>query len=390
MRVFAWSLRALGLFLVALPWNSFAADFSATLDDGIGYRSSNGAFSLKVGGRLHLDSAHFIEDKRLLDDRSMVRRARLALRADLYQTWRLGVDYDLTDEARRFSLLWLRFSGFEKGAIVIGQFQEPFGLEELTSSNSAPFMERSLANTLMPGANVGIALQQKGRRWAASGGLFWDEYIEDSDLLSSGDGRGVTLRVTAAPLKRKGAVLHLGVSGSYRQPDERGRVRFRSRPESALTDYRFVDTGSIRNVNGYLSHGLELAAATGRFIVQGEYVATTLRRERGRDDETFSGGYLAASMVVSGKPRRYSAGSGLFRDVRRKNGQAWEVALRRSFIDLNGKNVQGGEQANTTWGVNWYPHNNVRLLFNYIQVDSDAVAGDDDPDIVQLRLQLTL
>jgi len=48
-----------------------------------------------------------------------------------------------------------------------------------------------------------------------------------------------------------------------------------------------------------------------------------------------------------------------------------------------------------TLGVNWYANPSVRFMFNYLRVDNDDdadadgdVAGDDDPEILQLRAQI--
>lgn len=383
-------LRPAILLAAAAPFCVHGAGFSAGLDEGVRYETPGGDLKLRLGGRLHLDGATFDEDKALLEDDLMVRRARLSLQADLYRDWRLSLDYDLTDEEERYRSLSLRYSGYHKSHITVGQFQEPFGLEEATSSNAILFMERSLANALAPGTNVGFGVKRWGDNWSASGGLFWETYIEDADPFASREGRGVTGRFTVAPLEGKERVVHMGLSASWRVPDERGRLRFRTGPESGVTEVRLIDTGLIRHVDDYFTRGVEAAATVGPFMVQGEYVSTAVARNAGRDDVSFNGGYLAASYLLSGKQRRYSASSGAFGAVRLENGSAWELALRRSSLDLNSGVISGGRQVNTSWGVNWYPHENVRLMFNYIQVDTDEAAGNDDPAILQARLQLAI
>lgn len=378
------------IFLAAAPLCAQGDGFSASLKEGAVYESPGGDLKLRLGGRLQLDAALFDEDKARLEDDLMVRRARLSLRADLYRDWRLSLDYDLADEEERYRSLWLRYSGYDKTHITAGQFQEPFGLEESTSSNATLFMERSLANALVPGTNVGFGLERWGERWSASGGLFWESYIEDTNPFASREGKGASARLTLAPLEGKKGVVHLGLSASWRLPDESDRLRIRTRPESELTEVRLIDSGRIRHVDEYFTSGVEAAAMAGPFMVQWEYLGTTITRNGGRDDARFSGGYVAASYLLSGKQRGYSARTGAFGAVKLENGSAWEIALRRSFLDLNSGAISGGRQVNTTWGVNWHPHENVRLMFNYIQVDTDEIAGDDDPSILQARLQMAI
>lgn len=386
MKLRSSRLRPAILLAAAVPLCAHGAGFSASLKDGVRYEAPGGDLKLRLGGRLYLDGAMFDEDKARLENDLMVRSARLSLRADLYRDWRVSMEYDLTDEDERYRSLWLRYSGYDKTHITAGQFQEPFA----TSSNAIPFMERSLANALAPGVNVGFGVERWGDKWNASGGLFWETYIEDAAPFASREGKGLTGRLTAAPLQRGGQVLHLGVSASWRLPEDDNRIRFRARPESEVTDVRLIDTGSIRHVDDYFTYGVGAAAMTGPVTLQGEYVAATVQRTGGRGAEQFSGGYLAASYLLSGKQRRYSASSGAFGAVRLENGSAWELALRRSFLDLNSGVISGGRQVNTSWGVNWYPHENVRLMFNYIFVDTDEIAGNDDPSILQARLQLAI
>jgi phosphate-selective porin OprO/OprP len=62
---------------------------------------------------------------------------------------------------------------------------------------------------------------------------------------------------------------------------------------------------------------------------------------------------------------------------------------RYSNLDLNDKNIFGGEMKNTTLGLKWLPHSNVAFIANYIHQNTDrrAVTTNDDPDIWMMRAQ---
>ncbi|MEE8261626.1 MAG: porin, partial [Gammaproteobacteria bacterium] len=67
---------------------------------------------------------------------------------------------------------------------------------------------------------------------------------------------------------------------------------------------------------------------------------------------------------------------------------------RYSTIVLDSRDIRGGEENNVTLGVNWYVNEQMRVMVNYIFVDTDIFAndnglaqGNDSPQIVQMRFQ---
>jgi len=395
LRLVHWGLRSTFFFLLlcCIPLLTSAQGFIANTSDGIAYRSSGDAFAFKLGGRIHFDGTYFDEDKKILHSGWLLRRMRLSLRINLFENWRFSGQYDFVDDEERYNSLWLRYSGFKSTYFIIGQFEEPFGLEKSTSSNNITFMERALPDILGPGTNVGFGFSKWGRNWSSSSGLFWETYIEESDPFASKEGMGLTSRFTTAPFHSRERSVHMGLSGSYRLPDDRKRIRIRARPESRITDERLISTGRLKGVDTYVTGALEAAITIGSLSVQGEYNKMFVYRESGRNDETFEGNYVYVSWFLSGENRPYSVKSGAFGRVKPKgtNG-AWEIALRRSHLNLNSRtgDIRGGKQTNITWGLNWYVHQSARLMLNYIQVDADTPSGDDNPNIMQLRFQLAI
>jgi phosphate-selective porin OprO/OprP len=71
----------------------------------------------------------------------------------------------------------------------------------------------------------------------------------------------------------------------------------------------------------------------------------------------------------------------------RKPGGAWEIAARYSTVDLNDEDIEGGTEDNVSFGVNWYSQVHWRFLGNVIKVDADGPEGEEDPWILQFRVQ---
>lgn len=358
-----------------------------TFEDGIEFRSQDDWFRLRTTGRLHVDAAIFDDDNTPLNDGAEVRRARLGAALTLFRDFTIKYQYDFVDEGRVLDAS-LTYEGLKPIEIEIGQFKEPFSLEEMTSSNNITFMERSLPNEFTRGYNTGIALSAYGANWSAAGGVFGDRVIKD--VFGAGDeDLSVTGRFTYAPLHEEDKVWHFGASASWREVDEGGRVRFATDPESAVADVNLASTGSIRDVEQYYVAGLEAAYVKGPVSLQGEYIHSALDREGGRGDLNFSGGYAYVSWFLTGETRPYRVERGSFGRIEPKRATgAFELALRYSILDLNDGPVSGGTEENVTLGVNWYYGRNVRLMSNLVHVDTDSKDGSEDVNILQFRAQV--
>ena len=234
------------------------------------------------------------------------------------------------------------------------------------------------------------------------GAGFFGQEAGDTDN-GEEQGYGASARFTAAPILQEDRLIHVGFALAWRTPNADAnnpdRIRFRARPETDVSRIRFVDTGQIRDVDGYLLLGAEYGATFRSLSVQGEYIQTQVERLRGRQDLTFHGSYVQVSWLLTGESRTYNAQSGEFGQVVPSyDSGAWELAARYSIVDLNDLrgNVTGGREGIFTLGVNWYANLNVRVMVNVALVNNDAFAdangdaiGSDDFEIVQTRFQVT-
>jgi phosphate-selective porin OprO/OprP len=366
-----------------------AQDFAAEFDSGDGLRisSRDDAFQLRLDGRLHLDSAQFEEDVSPLADATKIRRARV--RADFHfgDDWRLRADRDVGGVVEGWKSLYLEYRGFRRTRLTLGNQLVPFSLDELTGSNDTMFMERALPNALSPGILTGLTYAKWRGGWSLAGGVFGNDLSAQDRRQSTG--RGVAMRVTAAPVREENRTVHFGAAFELRQPNE---LRFRERPESYTTSTRLLDTGSIAGVDDTLTIGLESAAVLGAFQIQGEYLMAEVNR-KDASALSFDGWYLAASYVLDGQARSYSRRSGRFGAVEANRTRgAWELAARYSVLDLNDQELSGGYEENTTLGLNWYAHSNFRLMLNYVWIDAapNSEGIYESPNILEFRFQAAL
>jgi phosphate-selective porin OprO/OprP len=291
-------------------------------------------------------------------------------------------------------------------------------------------MERALPNVFAPGYHLGVGLSGWGDRWSAAAAVTGEDI--DDPAGGGEDSWGGSARFTWVPWRDGDDLLHLGASGTYRDVSELDQLRLRARPESHATSTRYVDTGDvdlpepiwpdldlqdlrdeplrtlvdarveafrdadftgIGHADSQTSWGLEAAMVKGPISLQGEYMQSRVRADRG--DLTFDGWYVFGSWFLTGESRDYSTRSGDFGAVKpRHDLGALELGVRLSELDLTDGWVKGGEERILTFGLNWYVNRNVRLMFNYLLIDNDENAdgdgrwlGDDDPRAFQMRVQ---
>jgi phosphate-selective porin OprO/OprP len=365
-------------------WVNDSATLRPHWKDGLNFTSNDGDVKLKIGGRIQHDYGYFAEDgaveRRIgddFDDGTEFRRARLYFSGNIYEDIDFKVQYDFAGGDADFKDVYLGMKNVPcVGSVRVGQFKEPFGLEELTSSNYITFMERSLVSAFTPSRNTGVmvgdTLMDKRMTWAAG-------FFRQTDDFGNGVGGrdyNATARVTALPIyEDKGKeLLHLGLAYTH-QNYEDNSIRFRERPEAHLAP-RIVDTGTFGAESGDFV-GAEVAYVNGPFSVQGEYVHSFIDgRGPWVDDPTFSAASIQASYFLTGEHRPYKTSSGTFDRVKplenfsRAGGKgAWELAARYSYLDLNDGGVHGGRLTDFTLGVNWYLNPNVRTMWNYVLAD---------------------
>lgn len=362
--------------------------------------SPDGDFKVQVGGRIMADSAAFSSDKTDLGSGTEFRRARMFISGTMWRAWNYKLQYDFANTDAPIDGIRDAYLGYgfaNGGSIKVGNFKEPFSLEELTSAKYITFMERSLPITFAPSRNMGVGYSYvaPSANWTASGGLFGEGVDDPSG--NNDEGYGVTGRFTYAPWHEGNRALHFGGAVSYRVTNQDNALRLRERPEAHLSDTRFIDTGTI-DTESYTRYGLEAAWVQGPFSVQGEYIGLDLSRDMaGNPDLYFDGYYLEGSVFLTpGDHRSYDPEDAAFGRIKPKAnvGQggigAWQLAVRYSGLDLSDEDIDGGDEENLTVGLNWHVNPNMAFKLNYVKVLSvDGGPRDgDEPDIFQVRAQV--
>lgn len=366
-------------------------EHSINNSNGLEVATMDGESSVEIGASLGVDLAYYAEDKNSLGSGTELRFAKISLSGLQNGIWTYQFSVDFSAADIDIDTAYISYIEPFPWEIKIGQFKQPFSLEEQTKRKHSTFMERSLVNELSPGRGIGIGIQYKAIQWNVNIGLFGDEY--DSDAADEGDeGASLAGRLVYAPIALDTHVIHFGISDSLKYNDDDKKIKLDARPESHITDLKLFDTGSIKNISMSNHFGVEFAWVSGAWSVQYEYIQLQLNRE-GNDNLQFSGQYTQISYFLTGESRAYDLKNGHFIRVSPlQSTGAVELAVRLSTLDLDDKDIVGGTGDQLTLGLNWYFTENVKLVLNYSQMDYKSTAdadgsatGGDQGKVLQAR-----
>lgn len=432
--------------------------------------STSDGWSFKPRGRIHFDAGSVsipgaLATTRNLGFNSRVRRIRLGGEGTMPGGFGYKIEVDFANSAVSFGEAFLSYTpGKSPVTIRLGNFDTLSGLEQITSSNNSSFIERAAFNDAFLNSRrlgASVAWLNKSKDIRVEGALFTGHSIDSS---FDNDGWIGATRLVYAP-KALGGQLHLGLSFQYRDfasnaggvtssgvnmPSTNQLARYRARPNTQLTDVRFIDTGNFAAKSDQIL-GLELAGIFDSLYVSGEAQWLKANGYDAGDFATgldvFSGGNLAVTPTsnpsyfgaygevgyfLTGETRGYKHGEGVWNRTKVKNpvssggSGAFQLAARIDYVDLddgalkngvtnnfttgatslaalNARLARGGTQTSYLVGLNWYPIDYVRFMFNYSHanitggplaalVDPSSLAPIDERsfgvDVFQARMQV--
>jgi phosphate-selective porin OprO and OprP len=378
-------LISAGIFF--LPVIAFGkTDFRYT-DDG--FKIKKDGYWIKFGGTLmwDVDSASDVfwdseDNDGGWQTHSELRRARLKIKAKFADNWKAKLQFNYTgnDESVKVKDAYMEYSGWQMMGILVGQANEPFGLEAMTTLKNLSFIERSMVtDAFKPGRNIGISLNSD------TDILFWQLGVyEAQDREDDGDTYAVTGRLAVVPWKTDTGFFHLGMSGSYRDFDGE---EFEIKESAEIHTADNIIYSDEIDTDHLLLYGMETVFCTGSFSFQAEYMMADVNAVEGDDDATFAGYYLAASWFLTGETRPFK--KGVWGRVKPEAAYgAWELATRYSCLDA-AENGQGTSADAYTLGLNWHINSNVRLMTDYIHlwVTDESTDAETTGDAVSFRFQ---
>jgi phosphate-selective porin OprO/OprP len=329
-------------------------------------------------GRIEGDGAIYSGDAFEGENGGEIRRFRVGIAGVLSDHLSYKGELDLTDKSTTVSDFYLKLDTLLLGSLTIGNQFVSQNLSAMTGSLSLLFMEDPLpVTTFSLSRRLSVGQDYHADRWGGHGMIFFRDPNNDA-----GD-KGWAMRAYINPTRKSSGISHMGFSAVREKMSD--EARYRTRPESHVTDIRLVDTGQFQDVDYQNILGLEVAGAVGSFTGRMEAFKSTWDRTGGVKND-FYGAYMELGYFLTGQSFNYRQG----KFVRPKLGDgthAWEIGFRASWVDLNDKEIQGGEQFNLGLALNYYLKQNFRIQSNLLHIDSESTAGNENSWIIQARIQ---
>ncbi len=361
-----------------------------------------------------------------LDDGVNVRRARIGVIGKFLGDWEYALIYDFGGSSDGFASTasvggaavgflpggalsgvenaYLSYTGLKpfggKLAVEAGVMDLAYTLDEASSSNNLPFMERATSANVATNIAAGDFRSAVGARWyndsfwagayatgPATGAIHSASSVNPQGTTEQ---LGVAARAAGQIVSGKDYSLHVGGDAQWLIDPPHNLIAgtqtltLSDRPELRIDPTTLISTGSIAGVSGAQVYSAEAAGTYGPLFFQGEYFWYNVDRSAFAPLPSlkFQGGYAEVAYALTGETRLYNAASASYGGIAPANPfslagggwGAWEIAGRYSTMDLNDQvgaatGIAGGRQTIYTLALNWYVNNNVRLMFDFLHGD---------------------
>jgi len=384
-------------------------------DGAFTLESANGRNSFTPTGRLHFDYrdadtndliagaggvGNNDTDSKTLADQMELRRARIGAKGNFAKDFKYEISTNLIGGhgSNIVDVAYLDYAKYNQLSLRVGKFKQPFGLEQLTSSNNIDFMERSYADQLVPAKKYGAQLFGEPTSGLTYAGSTYQKNDDVNDVKS--DGLSYAGRITAnfaEILGNKDAIFHVGIAGrdesfsivptisgntsgtlSAASPTRGTIFSFRSGARGLANAYRAQIVGgqptsnlnassaSLLQAPGYgdaspytatvksNAIGLETILATGPYKLQGEFARTDFKsidgsnsaNEVNADVDTW---YAEALWNITGEKFADAYKKGVNGAIKPKNDfdpdkgnwGAWQLGLRIDGFNVTDANIKG-------------------------------------------------
>lgn len=318
----------------------------------------------------------------------LIRRARIAATGYFQKNFRymLYARFDKGDAALNEAFIESRHLEFAK--LRIGQFKSPFSRSSLTSSSEIDFIDRPvIIDHFAPGYDIGVMLF----------GKFWQKKLDYAVGIFNGrslnepennGGKQLVGRVIYSPFKNKNNFAFTNLSAGFSFASENKEEDLSNRSYKNVIGTTFLQFPDNLNMKGrMLRYGSDLRWFLSNWRFTAEYLNAVLK---GLENQGISsrldaeGFYTTVSVIFTGEENSGDIKPKKELNPRQGNWGALEILGRYEKLQLStlpGKFTSIKDLSSYSLGLNWYPNDDVRVMFNYQYFDYNSAFFYQDKEV---------
>ena len=369
---------------------------------GFKWESADKKNNFQVAGRVQMDYYDYDHDNSATE--YSIRRVYLGVKATIDEIW--GVEATYNPDENDLEYGYLDYKPSKKFITRFGQQKFYAGFEEGTSSRFVDFLERSVADGLHPGKQIGIQVfgEPVKKTFFYALGHYNGEGLNATEADADNDGKDSMLAVAynaAGALGSKDMVAHVGYATAQGSRNGGGTI-FAIDGEARGATFGTWTTGAPSFTRDYTNAVLVVAKGPFKFMTErttvevdadgaaGEVEANQVSLMWRLTGEPYSKTYDMKGMKGVKPNQPFSSKGGL---------GSWEIGIRKSEWDAQDA-APGGQTAltygdaqlvkTTTLGVTWVPTEKVRFKANMVDTDygDTLVGGETEEQAVIFRAQV--
>lgn len=364
-------------------------------DKGLGVKTPDGAFELKLRGTLQADQRAFFDDDALpLADTFLWRRIRPSLEGTLGPLLAFRLTPEFAGDATTIVDAYVDVRFDPRYTLRVGKVKGPIGLERLQSASALALVERGFPTELAPNRDIGVQLQGElaaGRIGYVAGVYNGAADGRDAPTTDADDNVEYAGRVFFEPWRNDADAwsgLGFGLAASVGEKDGSGNSllpRYRTPGQNVFFAYR----ASVAAHGDHVRWSPQAYWYRNAFGLQAEYIQSQqdvlLPGVAGsRIDLRHAAWQLTGSWVLTGEDAGYKGVAKPNRPFSKDGGWgAFEVVARYGELDVDDDAFPRyadhaiSATKSSAWGLglNWFLTPNLKLAFNHTRARFDAGAA---------------
>ncbi|MFT4047760.1 MAG: porin [Solimonas sp.] len=371
-------------------------------DGGPEFRSADGFFTFHPRGRVLLDFSH--TDGSVYDARNISgtegRDLRLGGEGSI-GALSYKIDVDFSDQLTSVKDAWIEYDAKILGIpaeFTLGNQLKDRSIDGTGTLSRQPFMERNAVASVGSGVNgyygLGGFVKFYGDSWHLGASITGDDLDNEG---TDSDSIMYAVRAHWNPIKGAQGFVHVGSWYWYEKlASDVTTINNAPRIGQDFNDDLRVSASSIASPTQDEAWGYELGGVWRSFWAFGEYTKRTIDSATTDVSDRIATSIETGWLITGEKPgfsRRSGvwAGTKVLSPVTSGGWGGWELVTRFDRYDFRDLS-KGGDSRSSTVGVNWYLNDWSRLMFDYVDWNTDnrvgSYQGPDGGKSIGVRAQV--